>query len=101
MRQLLGDAGMHVVQTPCQASNANAYGSCGPSSMSASTGWCPSVSATFDAPSRNSSITTIANGITQGLENRLIDGSAPRQREGAIRRRLRLGGLLSYYERAA
>jgi hypothetical protein len=37
----------------------------------------------------------------QGLENRLIDGSAPRQREGGIRRRPRLGGLLNYYERTA
>ncbi len=34
-------------------------GSCGPSSTSASTGWCPSASATFDALSRNSSITPL------------------------------------------
>ena len=37
----------------------------------------------------------------QGLENRLIDGSATGRREGAIHRRPRLGGLLNCYERAA
>jgi putative transposase len=37
----------------------------------------------------------------QGLENRLIEGVAPRRREGRIRRHPRLGGLLNYYERAA
>jgi hypothetical protein len=37
----------------------------------------------------------------QGLENRLIDGDAPRRGSGRIRRSPRLGGLLNYYERAA
>jgi hypothetical protein len=37
----------------------------------------------------------------QGLENRLIEGSALVRRAGQIRRRPRLGGLLNYYERAA
>jgi hypothetical protein len=37
----------------------------------------------------------------QGLENRRIDGSASRRRDGGIRRRPRLGGLSNYYERAA
>jgi hypothetical protein len=43
----------------------------------------------------------LVGSADQGLENRLIDGSAPRRREGQIRRRPRLGGLLNYYERAA
>ena len=37
----------------------------------------------------------------QGLRNRLIDGIRLHRREGRIRRRSRLGGLLNYYERAA
>jgi putative transposase len=36
----------------------------------------------------------------QGLENRLIEAITPR-REGRIRRRSRLGGILNHYERAA
>jgi transposase InsO family protein len=37
----------------------------------------------------------------QGLDNELIDGHWPPGRAGSIRRRQRLGGLLSYYYRAA
>ena len=40
-------------------------------------------------------------GNHQGLDNRLIEGDAPRGRIGPIGRRSRLGGLLNYYERAA
>jgi hypothetical protein len=36
----------------------------------------------------------------QGLENQLIEAVPPR-REGRIRRRSRLGGVLNHYERAA
>lgn len=35
----------------------------------------------------------------QGLGNRLIDGAAARPTEGTIDRKVRLGGLLSYYHR--
>jgi putative transposase len=37
----------------------------------------------------------------QGLANELIDGPSAIARDGRIRRRPRLGGLLSYYCRAA
>ncbi len=37
----------------------------------------------------------------QGLGNTLIEGIVPNRRQGRIRRRSRLGGLLNYYERAA
>jgi len=37
----------------------------------------------------------------QGIENALSDGAPARDHGGRIRRRPRLGGLLSYYERAA
>jgi hypothetical protein len=37
----------------------------------------------------------------QGLANELIDGPAVRLTAGAVRRRERIGGMLSYYYRAA
>jgi hypothetical protein len=37
----------------------------------------------------------------QGLDNTLIEGIVPNRRQGRIRRRSRLGGLLNYYDRAA
>jgi hypothetical protein len=68
VRGELSDAGVHVVLTPFQAPTANAYAesSCGRLSTSASIGSCRWVSAISVGPSRNSSITTIANGIIKG-----------------------------------
>ncbi len=44
---------------------------------------------------------TMANETTKGLGNELIE-RAPRQRtQGPVRRRKGIGGLLSYYYRAA
>jgi putative transposase len=37
----------------------------------------------------------------QGLDNRLIAGAPVTDRAGAVRWRRRLGGLLTFYERAA
>lgn len=37
----------------------------------------------------------------QGLGNELIDGNPDARHSGAVRRRQRLGGLLSFYHRAA
>jgi putative transposase len=37
----------------------------------------------------------------QGLANELIDGHPAQQTTGAIRRRQRVGGILSYYYRSA
>ena len=37
----------------------------------------------------------------QGLSNELIDGPAAEERSGAVRRRRRVGGILSYYYRSA
>jgi putative transposase len=37
----------------------------------------------------------------QGLGNELIENCDDRQRSGSVRKRERLGGLLSYYHRAA
>ena len=37
----------------------------------------------------------------QGIGNELMDGQAAAGQAGGVRRRQRLGGLLSYYSRAA
>ena len=57
--------------------NANAYAERFVRSInpSASIEWCRSASATFDGPSRNSSITTIASGITKDLRIGLSMGT--------------------------
>jgi transposase InsO family protein len=67
VRQLLEDAGVHVVRTPLQAPMRTRApsGLCGQSSRSASIGWCPWASVISDGPSRSLSITTIANEITK------------------------------------
>jgi len=69
VQRLLGEAGVHVVQTPFQAPNANAMPNdlCGRSNTSASIGSCRSGSAISDGLSRNSSITIIASGIIKAL----------------------------------
>jgi len=41
-----------------------------------------------------------ASGIIKGSINELIEGVVTARRDGRIRRRLRLGGLLNYYSRA-
>jgi hypothetical protein len=50
-------------------------GSYGRSNTSASIEWCRSASATFDRPSKHSSITTIASGITKDLRIGLSMGT--------------------------
>jgi hypothetical protein len=71
VRQVLDDAGVHVMRTPFQAPNANAV-------MSHS--W-------IDGRRR--------------MGNELIEGMVPDRHQGRICRRPRLGGLLNYYARAA
>jgi hypothetical protein len=67
VRQVLGDTGVHVVQTPFQAPNANADAERFVRSITFECldRMCLSASASFEGPSRNSSITTIASGITK------------------------------------
>jgi transposase InsO family protein len=68
VRQLLADAGVHVVQTPFQAPNANAHAERFVRSVKHE---CldrivPLGSVTFDGCLRNSSFTTTASEITKG-----------------------------------
>ena len=103
MRRLLGDAWVQIVQAPFQAPNANAYAERFVRSIKHE---C------FDrmVPLRERHVRRALKEFVdhyhrernhQGLENRLIDGDAPRRCAGRICRRPRLGGLLNSYERAA
>jgi transposase InsO family protein len=101
-RQLIEDAGIHVVPTPYRAPNANAHAERFVRSIKEEC--LDRIIPLGERHVRRA----VAEFIThyhrernhQGLGNRLIDG-APVRREGRIRRRPRLGGLLNYYERAA
>jgi putative transposase len=103
VRQVLGDAGVHVVQTPFQAPNANAYAERFVRSIKFECldRMVPLGERHFRRALKEFVDQYHRERNHQGLENRLIDGNARRRREGAIRRRPRLGGLLNYYERAA
>jgi len=103
VRQMLEDAGVHVAQTPFQAPNANAYAERFVRSIKHE---CldrlvPLGERHFRRTLKEFVAHYHCERNHQGLENRLIDGDAPRRRAGRIRRRPRLGGLLNYYERAA
>jgi transposase InsO family protein len=91
------------MQTPCQAPNANAYAERFVRSIKHECldRMVPLGERLFRRAPKEFVDHYHRERNHQGLENRLIDGSAPRQRESAIRRRPRLGGLLNYYERAA
>jgi putative transposase len=103
VRARLGDVGVRVVQTPYQAPNANAYAERFVRSIKAEC--LDRVIPLGERHLRR----TIAEYVEhyhrernrQGLDNALIDDSTPRPTGRRIRRRPRLGGLLSYYERAA
>ena len=102
MRRLLGNAGVHVVQAPLQAPNANAYAERFVRSIKHE---CLNRMVPLGERHFRQALTAFADHYPrernhQGLENRPIDGDAPRRRGGRIRRRPRLGGLLNYYERA-
>jgi transposase InsO family protein len=103
VRQLLGDAGVLVMQTPFQAPNANAYAERFVRSIKHECldRMVPLGERHFRRALREFVDHYHRERNHQGLENRLIDGNARRRREGGIHRRPRLGGLLNYYERAA
>ena len=103
VRRLLGDAGVHVVQAPFQAPNANAYAERFVRSIKHE---CLDRMVPLGERHFRRALKEFVDHYHrernhQGLENRLIDGDPPRRRAGRICRRPRLGGLLNYYERAA
>jgi putative transposase len=103
VRQLLADAGVHVVQTPFQAPNANAHAERFVRSVKHE---CldrivPLGERHFRRVLAEFVVHYHRERNHQGLGNRLIEGRALCRRERGIRRRQRLGGLLNYYERTA
>ena len=102
VRRLLDDAGVHVVQTPFQAPNANAHAERFVRSIKHE---CLDRMVLLGERHFRGAVQEFVAHYHrernhQGLENRLIAGDTP-MRRGRIRRRPRLGGLLNYYERAA
>jgi putative transposase len=103
VRQLLSDAGVHVVRTPFRAPNANAYAERFVRSIKHE---CLNRIVPLGESHFRRALTEFIDHYHrernhQGLDNRLIDRRVTGRRQGAIRRRPRLGGLLNYYSRAA
>jgi transposase InsO family protein len=103
VRDRLGDAGMHMVQTPARAPNANAYAERFVRSIR---GEClDRIVPIGERHFRRALAEYVAHYHVernhQGLGNVSIAGRPTTDTQGRIRRRPRLGGLLNYYERAA
>jgi putative transposase len=103
VQRLLGEAGVHVVQTPFQAPNANAYAERFVRSIKHE---CLDRIVPLGERHFRRALQEFVDHYHrernhQGLENRLIESRALGRRESGIRRRPRLGGSLNYYERAA
>jgi putative transposase len=103
VRLRLCDAGIRVVQTPLRAPNANAHAERFVRSIKQEC--LDRMILIGERHFRRAVAEFVAHyhheRNHQGLDNRLIDGEPSEPREGRIRRRPRLGGLLNYYERAA
>jgi hypothetical protein len=103
VRARLSDAGIRVVQTPYQAPNANAYAERFVRSIKQE---CLNRVIPFGERHLRRTIVEYVEHYHlernhQGIENELIEGAPATCTVGRIRRHPRLGGLLSYYERAA
>jgi putative transposase len=103
VRARLSEAGIHVVQTPFQAPNANAYAERFVRSIKYE---CLNRVIPFGERHLRR---TMAEYVEhdhrernhQGIANERIAGAPATSTVGRIRRRPRLGGLLNYYDRAA
>jgi putative transposase len=103
VRRLLSDSGIRVVQTPWRAPNANAHAERFVRSIKHE---CldrviPLGERHFQQTVSEYVVHYHQERNHQGLGNRLIDGIVPNRGRRRIRRRQRLGGLLTYYERTA
>jgi putative transposase len=103
VRARLQAAGLHVVQTPYRAPNANAYAERFVRSIKEE---CLNRLIPFGERHHRRAVTEFVAHYHrernhQGLGNELIDGSPANGRVGRVRRHQRLGGLLNYYARAA
>jgi transposase InsO family protein len=103
VRQQFGDAGIRVVLTPERAPNANAYAERFVRSIKEE---CLDRVIPLGERHFRRAITAFVEHYHlernhQGLANRLITGTPVPDAAGCVRRRSRLGGLLTYCERAA
>ena len=103
VRHLLETAGVRVVQTPFRAPNCNAHAERFVRSIKEE---CLDRLIPFGEGHFRRALTEFLTHYHrernhQGLGNALIEGDGSPHPVGAIRRRHRLGGLLSYYYRAA
>jgi putative transposase len=103
VRRLLADAGIRVVQTPLRAPNANAYAERFVRSIKQE---CLDRMIPLGERHLRQTIAEYVEHYHrernhQGLANELIESAPLVNHSSRIRRRQRLGGLLSYYCRAA
>ena len=103
MRQRFGEAGIRVVLTPKRAPNANAYAERFVRSIKEE---CLDRVIPLGERHFRRAITEFVEHYHlernhQGLDNRLIAGTASTDAAGRVRRRSRLGGLFNHYDRAA
>jgi transposase InsO family protein len=103
VRKLLSEGGIRVVQTPWRAPNANAHAERFVRSIKQE---CLHRVIPLGERHFRQTLSEYVEHYHhernhQGLSNKLIEGIVPTRRQGRIRRRARLGGLLNYYERAA
>ena len=102
VREQLEEAGIHVVQTPYQAPNANAHAERFVRSMKEE---CLDRIIPIGERHFRRAVTEFVTHCHlernhQGLQNALIE-RAPATGTGRAHRQSRLGGLLNYYKRAA
>ena len=103
VRQMLAEAGIRVVQTPHRAPNANAHAERFVRSIKHE---CLAKVIPFGERHLRRTLTEFVSHYHgerphQGLGNTLVDRAPLPWRDGRIRRRQRLGGLLNSYHRAA
>jgi putative transposase len=99
VRARMQDAGIRVVQTPCRAPNANAYAERSVRSIKEE---CLSRLIPFGEHHHRRAVAEFVAHYHrernhQGLDNELIESD----QNGRVQHRQRVGGLLSYYYRAA
>ena len=102
VRQLLERAGVHVIQTPFRAPNCNAHAERFVRSIKEEclNRLIPLGERHFRRTLAEYVVHYHRERNHQGLGNELIENCSDRQ-SGSVRKRERLGGLLSYYHRAA
>ena len=103
VRRRFADAGIRVVLTPARAPDANAYAERFVRSIKEE---CLDRMILLGERHFRHALTEFVEHYHrernhQGLDNRLIAGTPAIEITSRVRRRLRLGGLLNFYERAA